>query len=101
MGRPRFYQKIASLTPIGDVLRRIDELVQPVAPREIALADAEGCVLAEDVTVAAPVPAVPTLLRDGWTVRAEEVADASPYAPVMIAPPPPWLEAGDAMPEGT
>jgi molybdopterin molybdotransferase len=101
MGRPTIHQRIPVLIPLGEVLARIDAIVQPVAPRKLALTEAEGCVLAEDACVAAPVPAVPTLLRDGWAVRAEQVADASPYAPVVIAPPPAWLEAGEPMPTGT
>ena len=101
MGRPTIHQRIPALMPLGEVLARIDAIVQPVAPRKLALTEAEGCVLAEDACVAAPVPAVPTLLRDGWAVRAEQVADASSYTPVVIAPPPAWLEAGEPMPAGT
>ena len=75
-------QRISSLTPIAHVLARVDALARPVAPREAALADAEGRVLAEDVVAAAPSPAAPIALIDGWAVRAEAVADAGPYAPV-------------------
>ncbi len=46
-------QRIARLTPLDDVLARIDALVGPVAPREVALAEAVGRVLAGDVVVAA------------------------------------------------
>ena len=42
-------QRISSLTPIAHVLARVAALARPVAPREVALADAEGRVLAEDV----------------------------------------------------
>ena len=56
-------QRISSLTPIGDVLARVAALAQPVAPREVALADAEGRVLAEDVVVTAPWPATPVALH--------------------------------------
>lgn len=93
-------QRISSLTPIGDVLARVEALAHPVSPRELALADAEGRVLAGDVGVTAPRPAAPTALWDGWAVRAEAVADAGPYAPVLLEPPPAWVDAGDAMPRG-
>jgi molybdopterin biosynthesis enzyme len=93
-------QRISSLTPIGDVLARVAALARPVAPREAVLADAEGRVLAEDVVAAAPSPATPVALIDGWAVRAEQVADAGSYAPVLLEPAPRWVDAGDAMPGG-
>ena len=92
-------QRISSLTPIGAVLARVAQ-VAPIAPRPMALGDAEGRVLAQDV-VAAMSPAAPVALLDGWAVRAEQVADAGPYAPVRLDPPPAWVDAGGAMPAGT
>jgi molybdopterin molybdotransferase len=94
-------QRILSLTPIAQVLARLAALAQPVAPREIAVADAEGRVLAGDVVVAAPSPAAPVALMDGWAVRAEEVADAGPYAPVVLTCAPAWVDAGAALPPDT
>ena len=46
-------------------------------------------------------PAAPVALIDGWAVRAEQVADAGPYAPVRLDPAPAWVDAGGAMPAGT
>lgn len=91
-------QRISSLTPIGDVLARVAALARPVAPRAVALADAEGRVLAEDVTVAAPWPAAPIALQDGWAVRADLVADAGSYAPALLDPAPAWVDSGAALP---
>jgi molybdopterin biosynthesis enzyme len=92
-------QRISALTPLSDVLARVAVLARLVAPREMALTDAEGRVLAQDV-VAAASPATPIALIDGWAVRAEQVADAGPYAPMLLAPAPRWVDAGDAMPGG-
>jgi molybdopterin molybdotransferase len=91
-------QRISSLTPLADVLARVDALASPVAPREAALADAEGRVLAADAAVRTPQPATLIALRDGWAVRAELVADAGPYAPLPLNPAPAWVDAGAAMP---
>ena len=91
-------QRISALTPIAAVLARVDALARPVSPREMAIADAEGRVLAADVVAPRPSPARPTALVDGWAVRAEAVADAGPYAPVMLTVPPTWVDAGDALP---
>jgi molybdopterin molybdotransferase len=93
-------QRISSLTPIRDVLARASALAQPVVPRELALADAESRVLAQDV-VAGPWPAAPVALADGWAVRAEAVADASAYAPMLLNPAPGWVDAGALMPRDT
>jgi molybdopterin biosynthesis enzyme len=91
-------QRISALTPLTDVLARVAALARPVAPREMALTDAEGRVLAQDVVAASP--ATPVALIDGWAVHSEQVADAGPYAPVLLAPAPGWVDAGDAMPGG-
>src|SRR5262249_10849829 len=91
-------QRISSLTPIGDVLARVAALARPVAPREMAVADAEGRLLAEDVRVTSPWPAVPVALLDGWAVRAETVADAGPYAPMPLSVAPTWVNAGEELP---
>jgi molybdopterin molybdotransferase len=101
MKAPQPPQRIAALTPIGDVLARVDALARPVRPREVAVADAEGRVLAADVTVAAPLPTLPTAITEGWAVRAELLADAGPYTPVMLAPSPAWVAVGAALPAGT
>src|SRR3954451_15186602 len=90
-------QRISSLTPLADVLARVAALARLVAPREVAVQDAEGRVLAQDV-FAGPCPAAAVALTDGWAVRAEQVADAGPYAPTLLIPAPTWVDAGDPMP---
>ena len=62
-------QRIARLTPLDDVLMRLDALVQPVPPRAVARDAALGRVLARDLAVTAR-PGVPLALRDGWAVSA-------------------------------
>ena len=76
-------QRITRLTPVADVLARIDALVKPVVPRKDAIAAVVGRVLADDVRIARH-PRVPLALRDGWAVSAEATADASAYAPVPL-----------------
>ena len=93
-------QRISSLTPIAQVLARVAAMAQPVAPCELALADAEGRVLAHDV-IAQASPAAPVALVDGWAVRADQVTDAGSYAPLLLDPAPAWVDAGAAMPRDT
>src|SRR5437588_7820661 len=76
-------QRIARLTPLDEVLARIDALIEPVAPREVAMAVACGRILAADVIVPGH-PQVPLALRDGWAVSSDLTTDASSYAPAPL-----------------
>jgi len=91
-------QRIARLTPLADVLARVDALVKPVAPREVATNAAAGGVLAGDVS-AVPRPSGPLALRDGWAVRAELTTDASSYAPAPL-PAAARIDVGQPLPAG-
>src|SRR3954454_8318407 len=77
-------QRIARLTPLSDVLARLDGLVRPVPPRASDLSAALGSTLAEDVVANAPVPVTARALRDGWAVRADHTTDAGTYAPAPL-----------------
>lgn len=91
-------QRIARLTPLDAVLARVDALVGPVAPREVAIAAAVGRVLAGEITVAAR-PGGPLALRDGWAVDSALAHDASPYAPAPLSSAI-RIDAGEALPAG-
>jgi molybdopterin biosynthesis enzyme len=91
-------QRIARLTPLGDVVASIDALVRPVALQQVDVASAFGLTLANDVVVDAARPAGAIAIRDGWAVAAGDILDASATAPVPLAQAPVWLETGDALP---
>ena len=91
-------QRIARLTPLADVLSMIGTLVRPIAARQMPVAQALGCVLAEDVTAPAARPAAAIAIRDGWAVSSADIIDASATAPVPLGQAPVWLETGDALP---
>jgi molybdopterin molybdotransferase len=91
-------QRIARLTPLDAVLTRVDALVGPVAPREVAIAAAIGRVLAGDVMVAAR-PRAALALGDGWALQSALTHDASPYAPAAL-PSAIRIDAGQALPPG-
>jgi molybdopterin molybdotransferase len=78
-------QRIASLTPLDDVLVRINALVKPIAAQRIDdLRSALGRTAAEDIIIDAPVPPAAIALRDGWALSSHLTIDAGPYAPVSI-----------------
>jgi molybdopterin molybdotransferase len=89
-------QRITRLTPLADVLARIDALVKQVAPREVETVAAVGRVLAGDVSVVLH-PRVTLALRDGWAVRAELTTDAGSYAPAPL-PGATRIDVGEPMP---
>jgi molybdopterin biosynthesis enzyme len=113
-------QRIARLTPLGDVLPLIDALARPVAPQQIPIpnpppakgrsrpsstgyagegrVEVVGLTLAEDVTVDARRPDHAIAIRDGWAVTSGDIVDASATAPVPLAREPAWLETGDRLP---
>jgi molybdopterin molybdotransferase len=64
-----------------------DEIIAAVTPlpaEEIALAEADGTVLASDVTAAWPLPGFDNSAMDGYAVLAADVATASPDNPVKL-----------------
>jgi len=96
---PSALQRLPSrLAPLAEVLARIDALARPVEAREVEVAAAAGRVLVADVLVEQLLPAVAIALRDGWAVRADAVADAGPYAPAALIPPPAFVEVGAPLP---
>jgi molybdopterin molybdotransferase len=92
-------QRITRLTPLDDVLTRLDALVGPVSPRVVEVAAVVGRVLADSVSIG-PLPALALALRDGWAVSAEFTIDASSYAPVRIAAAR-RIDVGEPLPPGT
>src|SRR3978361_1733941 len=89
----------ASLTPLDVALTALLRDLAPVAPIEMALADALGCIAAE----MPPLPAHPPhdiAATDGWALRANDLVGASSYSPLPLAASPIWVEAGDRLPEG-
>ncbi len=66
------------------MLSRIDTQVASIAPRERAIGEAVGRVLATDIRGTAHPP-VALALRDGYAVRSEETSDAGSYAPAPLS----------------
>ena len=56
----------------------------PLAPLELTLLDAHGCVLAEDIAATFPLPPFDNSAMDGYAVRAVDVANATESTPVTL-----------------
>lgn len=93
-------QRIMRLMPLDDVLAAITASASAVSPRPVDLAAVLARVLAEDIGAATDRPAAARALRDGYAVRAEDIADAGPYMAVPFDTPM-RVDVGDALPAKT
>jgi molybdopterin biosynthesis enzyme len=89
----------ASLTPLDVALTALLDRLEPVAPIELPLAQALGCVAADMPSFKA-IPPYDIAAADGWAFHAADLVGASSYSPLPLAMSPVWVEAGAAIPEG-
>lgn len=65
-------------------LERILSTVQRLRPSRVSLLEAQGCVLAEDITALVDLPGFDNSAMDGYAVRAADVAGAGPRTPAVL-----------------
>jgi molybdopterin molybdotransferase len=75
---------MTSMQSIESYRAEILEALTPISAEQIALADADGAVLAADVAAAWPLPGFDNSSMDGYAVLAADVATASPDHPVTL-----------------
>ncbi len=84
--RPRFFdvrmRGFRDRAEVDDVVRLIDERVQPLPAATVATPQAAGRVLSAAVVAEAAVPGFDRAAMDGYAVRAEETFGAGPYNPL-------------------
>lgn len=88
-----------SLTPLEIALAALLNGLEPLAPVELPLPDAAGCIAAGTPLLAAHPPH-DIAAADGWALRAHDLVGASSYSPLPLTKVPPWVEAGEVMPAG-
>ena len=72
------------LVPFEEARAAVLERARPLAPRQVPLGEALGCVLAEDVRAGEDLPPFANSAMDGFAVRSEDTAGASPERPVAL-----------------
>ena len=69
---------------VQDQLAAVLTVVGPVAPLEVVLADAVGCILAVDVVAERNVPAFAVAAQDGYAVSSADTSQAGPGLPLHL-----------------
>jgi molybdopterin molybdotransferase len=72
------------LVPVEVYQSQILAAIRALPPTQLYLADAEGCVLAEDVTAGVPLPSFDNSSMDGYAVLAADLKGASEHSPVTL-----------------
>jgi molybdopterin molybdotransferase len=73
------------LISVEEALAEILSHVRPLNPERVAILDALGRVLAEEVVSDIDIPPFDNSAMDGYAVRAADVAGASPESPMRLA----------------
>jgi molybdopterin molybdotransferase len=73
-----------ALTSVDAHIAEIVAGIRPLPPTELGIAEAEGCVLAEDITALSALPPFDNSAMDGYAVHAEDIAKASTDTPVIL-----------------
>lgn len=89
----------ASLTPLDVARNTLLSGLEPVAPVELALAQALRCIAADMPKLQAQPPR-DAAIADGFAMRAHDLVGASSYSPLPLPSLPRWVEAGEAIPDG-
>jgi molybdopterin molybdotransferase len=69
---------------VDDHLAHVLAAVHPLAPIDMQILDAHGCILADDVRAATDLPPFDNSAMDGYAVRHGDVAAASDESPVEL-----------------
>lgn len=88
---------MTALLSYDQVLSDLRARLKPVATQKRIVAQAIGHMAAEDLCVAAPVPAQAVALRAGYEMSSHAITGASSYAPVPLTEPLRLVTAGEAL----
>lgn len=72
------------LLSVDDARKRILDAAPPIAPIDLPLAEAQGCVLAREVVAEYDIPPFSSAAADGFAVRAADVFGATDAKPVPL-----------------
>jgi molybdopterin molybdotransferase len=84
--RPRLHDHDSGegLMSVEEAQERVLGAVHPLAPLQLPLTEAHGCVAAEDVIARRDLPEFASSAMDGFAVRVSDTAEALPSSPVEL-----------------
>jgi molybdopterin molybdotransferase len=74
----------AGLVSVEDARERVLSHIRPLAPIDLPLNEAYGCVMAADILAPKDLPEFASSAMDGFAVRADDIAAAAPDMPVKL-----------------
>jgi molybdopterin molybdotransferase len=74
----------ATIRSVDAHIADIAAAISPLAPVSYGLTESEGCVLAEDVAAALPLPYFDSAAMDGYAVVASDISSATERRPVTL-----------------
>jgi molybdopterin molybdotransferase len=83
-GGPGGGHDTSGLVSVDDHLAELAATIRPLAPIQLPLTEAEGCVVATDLRAGHPLPSFDNSAMDGYAVRASDVAAATERSPVVL-----------------
>jgi len=90
----------ASLTPLQQVVEALAEACRPLPALRMPVEEAGGAILAEPLLACSPIPGRPHAIRAGYAVAAVDLVGVSAYSPLALLAPPPFVDAGEPLPDG-
>jgi molybdopterin molybdotransferase len=72
------------LLSVDEARDRVLSQIRPLTPLQLPLAEAYGCVAAEDCVATIDLPQFPSSAMDGFAIRASDVDGATPERPVEL-----------------
>jgi molybdopterin molybdotransferase len=78
------HDDVAGLLSVDDAREKVLSQIHPLAPLQLPLTEAYGCVAAEDVVAERDLPEFASSAMDGFAVRSSDVAGATPLQPVEL-----------------
>jgi molybdopterin molybdotransferase len=78
------HDDIPGLLSVEEARERVLSQIHPLAPLQLPLTEAFGCVVAEDAVADRDLPEFASSAMDGFAVRSSDVAEATPDRPVDL-----------------
>jgi molybdopterin molybdotransferase len=78
------HDDVAGLLSVDEAREKVLSQIHPLAPLQLPLTEAYGCVAAEEVVAERDLPEFASSAMDGFAVRASDVAGATPIRPIEL-----------------